>query len=180
MEGALFWVGLTGGIDYTIIYGSSVVSTETLKEMAVANVIHLVQDLLAKGAKYMIVQGPIGKAHKSVIDAPNALLQQQLDQVRKQNPNATILFADFNRAFTYNRMNAEKNGFQKPPMICCANATHPCGMLGPTLCADPSKYMRWDGLHSTEALNAVFDNQFFHQGYTKPPFHSLFTNRKAA
>ncbi|XP_077214278.1 GDSL esterase/lipase At3g48460-like [Tasmannia lanceolata] len=174
MEGALFWVGTMGGNDYAIIKGSSVVSPLTLREMAVANVIHLVQDLLAKGAKYVIVQGPAWRANTSDINTHNELLQQQLDQVRKQNPNATILFIDFLRALFDNIKNAKKNGFQEPSKICCGTETYGCGWPGSTVCSDPSKYIRWDGSHSTEAMNAIFADQFFHQGYTQPPFDSLF------
>ncbi|XP_077212834.1 GDSL esterase/lipase At3g48460-like [Tasmannia lanceolata] len=179
MEGTLFWVGTMGGNDYRRINGTSI-SPITLREIAVANVIHLVQDLLDKGAKYIVVQGPAAQGYELDVATHNALLQQQLDQVREQNPGATILFADFIRALTDNVMNAKKKGFNDPGLICCGNEKIHCGRPGAPVCADPSKYMAWDGVHATEALNALLANQFFHQDFTRPPFDSLFVNRTAA
>ncbi|XP_077212835.1 GDSL esterase/lipase At3g48460-like [Tasmannia lanceolata] len=172
MEGTLFWVGTMGGNDYRRINGTSI-SPITLREIAVANVIHLVQDLLDKGAKYIVIQGPEAQGYELDVAAHNALLQQQLDQVREQNPDASILFADFIRALTDNVMNAKKKGFNDPGLICCGNETILCGRPGAPVCADPSKYMAWDGVHATAALNALLANQFFHQDFTRPPFDSL-------
>ncbi|XP_077212845.1 GDSL esterase/lipase At3g48460-like [Tasmannia lanceolata] len=179
MEGTLFWVGTMGGNDYRRINGTSI-SPITLREIAVANVIHLVQDLLDKGAKYIVIQGPAAQGYELDVAAHNALLQQQLDQVREQNPGATILFADFIRALTDDVMNAKKKGFNDPGLICCGNETILCGRLGTPVCLDPSKYMVWNGVHATKALNALLANQFFHQDFTRPPFDSLFVNRTAA
>ncbi|XP_077217401.1 GDSL esterase/lipase At3g48460-like [Tasmannia lanceolata] len=184
MEGSLFWLGEMGANDYATIQGSSVVKPETISTMAVANVIKFVQGLLAKGAKYIIVQGVIAgpQTRTSIIAAHNMLLQERLHEVRKQNPGAMILFADYSGALAEIVMNRAKYGFTEyPTEPCCGSLMQGllCGMPGTSACADASKYISWDGIHFTEALNEKVSDLFFHHGYIKPPFDTLFADKKA-
>ncbi|XP_077212827.1 GDSL esterase/lipase At3g48460-like [Tasmannia lanceolata] len=90
MEGTLFWVGTMGGNDYRRINGTSI-SPLTLREIAVANVIHLVQDLLDKGAKYIVIQGSSILLYELLQMSFVDFLIKTILSITKANPNPTCL-----------------------------------------------------------------------------------------
>lgn len=64
-------------------------------------------------------------------------------------------------------------GFDEPLLACCGshcpyNCSIPCGNEGSTVCAEPSTYASWDGLHLTEAAYEVVANGVLRGPYADP------------
>lgn len=91
----------------------------------------------------------------------NRQLQDELDRLRALYPEATIIYADYYRAAMRVYRDPARFGFTNALQACCGGyntasedgKTTPltCGHPGSAVCADPSKYVSWDGTHLTEA-----------------------------
>ncbi len=157
------------------------------------------QSLLKKGAKYVVVQGlpltgclPLAMSLAPADDrdnigcvksvnnqsySHNALLQAKLQDLRKQFPHAVITYADYWNAYRTVMKNPRQYGF-KEQFSCCCGKGEPynfdvfvtCGMPNVTACANPSKYINWDGVHLTEAMYKVVSNMFLNGTFSHPPF----------
>lgn len=160
------------------------------------------QSLLEKGAKYVVVQGlpltgclPLAMSLapeddrdnigcvKSVNNQSyihNAVLQAKLQELRKQFPNAVITYADYWNAYRTVMKSPSQYGF-KELFSCCCGKGEPynfdvfttCGMANVSACANPSKYINWDGVHLTEAMYKVVSNMFLNGTFSHPPFSYL-------
>ncbi|KAJ4788422.1 GDSL esterase/lipase [Rhynchospora pubera] len=90
------------------------------------------------------------------------LLKKELHKLRQLYPHATILYADYYGA-TINIFKSPKNyGFDTPLVACCGgdgpynfSRSVNCGDAGSRVCANPSKYVSFDGFHLTDAANKV-------------------------
>ncbi|XP_077238853.1 GDSL esterase/lipase At3g48460-like [Tasmannia lanceolata] len=178
MESTLFWLGEMGANDYAIANGTSI-SPVTIRNKAVSSIIELVKDVLARGGKFVIVQGLLtvpGTVKPSDFNAHSRLLNKKLHQVRKQNPSAIIIYAKFLEAYLDIKTNPGNYGFEVIEEPCCGDKKNFCGMLpNSSVCVDPKKYIMWDSAHFTEAMNARLADHFFRQNnYTEPPFETLF------
>lgn len=68
------------------------------------------------------------------------------------------------------------SGFASPVMACCGLGGPPynydlnnqCGSSTAQACADGSKYISWDGVHYTEAANAIVAAKILSTDYSKP------------
>ncbi|KDP22802.1 hypothetical protein JCGZ_00389 [Jatropha curcas] len=205
LEDSLIWFGETGANDYAISFPSSF-SKDTIREHAVSSAITAIQALLSKGLKSIAVQGlpPIGCLTANLFVAPpndkddigcgkngnnqsnthNVLYQEKLEELRKQFPNAIIVYLDYYKAYIDTVKNAESYGFKEKFMACCGSGNPPlnftlpasCGTANTTsACANPNEYINWDGVHLTEAMNKVLANMFLNGTYSQPPFQSLLT-----
>lgn len=58
-------------------------------------------------------------------------------------------------------------GYGGPPYNYKLN--HACGVPGFNVCEDGSKFISWDGVHYTEAANAVFASKILSTNYSTPP-----------
>ncbi|KAG6421294.1 hypothetical protein SASPL_117844 [Salvia splendens] len=137
---ALIWVGEIGANDYTSILGSSL-SRKTIQDLSINSVIGFLQEVMKKGAKYIVVQGlpPIGCITYSFslssaddrddtgcvasvnrhASTHNAALQGRLSALRKQSPQSAILYADYYNAHLALLKNAPKHGFEERYKACC-------------------------------------------------------------
>lgn len=69
------------------------------------------------------------------------------------------------------------SGFENPLMACCGYGGPPynynqnikCGETGYNVCKDGSRYINWDGLHYTEAANAIIASKIHSTAYSQPP-----------
>ncbi|KAI3780014.1 hypothetical protein L2E82_09840 [Cichorium intybus] len=120
----------------------------------------------------------------------NGILQTKLKILRKLFPDVTIIYADSWKAYFTIISNPTKYQFQETHKTCCGfsgqksdlnfNLQSICGSSGTSVCQDPSKYINWDGIHPTEAMNYQMTDQFFNQGCCQPPFQELMKKTKAA
>ncbi|CAK9327191.1 unnamed protein product [Citrullus colocynthis] len=200
-DDALFWVGEIGVNDYAYSFGSPIPS-DTIQKLGVASVTGVLQSLLKKGAKYVVVQGlpPSGCLALSMSLAPvddrdeigcvrslnnqtyihNIALQASLQSLRGQFPQAVIIYADYWNAYRTVMKNLSKYGFRERFKACCGvgepynfDIFTVCGMPSVTSCKNPSEYINWDGVHLTEAMYKVVHDMLIEGGFTHPPFSNL-------
>ncbi|XVF49710.1 hypothetical protein PTKIN_Ptkin04bG0035100 [Pterospermum kingtungense] len=205
LDDALFWVGEIGVNDYAYTLGSTV-SGDTIRKLAVYSFTEFLQSLLKKGAKYVVVQGlpTSGCLTLAMSVAPsddrddmgcvksvnnqsythNLVLQSKLSDLRKQFPQAVIVYADYWNAYRAVMTNPEKYGFKESFKACCGTGDpynfdvfNTCGTPSVAACSNPSEYINWDGVHLTEAMYKVVADMFLNGTLTNPPFKSLL-NRK--
>ncbi|KAF8762325.1 hypothetical protein HU200_009502 [Digitaria exilis] len=116
--------------------------------------------------------------------AHNRRLLAGLHQLRQRHPGAVIAYADYYAAHLAVMRSPAKYGFAEPFRTCCGSgggaynfdlfAT--CGSPEvTTACAQPAKYVNWDGVHMTEAMYKVVAGMFFQGGddYCRPAFSDL-------
>lgn len=163
---------------------------------------------MRKGAKYVVVQGlpPTGCLTLSMYLAPsddrdgagcvgtvnkqsythNTILKSKLDYLRKQYPQATIVYLDYYNAYMGVIKNARRYGFNELYKVCCGHGggaynfdyLNACGSPSSASCADPSHYINWDGVHLTEAMNKAMANAFLNGTYSQPPFSFLLSKKQ--
>lgn len=203
MEGALFWIGGIGLSDYPRLLGSSSISNQWLTQQAVNQVCKLVKALLENGSIYVVVQGlpPCGCFPMSLASTPtsdrdqygccasanamatahNELLQKNLAELQKTYSSATIIYADFWKAYMNILENHDQYNFAEPFKACCGagsgafnfDAHHLCGSTNTAACTDATQHMIWDGIHLTEAMNREVTKQFLNHGCTSPPLQEV-------
>lgn len=166
------------------------------------------QSLLKKGAKYVVVQGlpPSGCLPLAMTIAPvndrddigcvrspnnqtyyhNAALQASLQSLRRQFPQAVIIYADYWNAYRTVMKNPSKYGFRERFKACCGigepynfDMFNVCGMSSVSSCKNPSEYINWDGVHLTEAMYKVVHDMFIEGGFTHPPFSNLLNMKRS-
>ncbi|KAL6638696.1 hypothetical protein ACP70R_023807 [Stipagrostis hirtigluma subsp. patula] len=208
---ALFWVGEIGANDYAYtVMAADTIRPKLIRTMAVQRVTTFIEALLARGAKYMIVQGlpltgclPLAMTLARAGDrdnvscvasvnrqsyAHNRHLLAGLRRLRQKHPDAVIAYADYYGAHLAVMRSPARYGFTEPFRTCCGSgggaynfdlfAT--CGSPEvTTACAQPAKYVNWDGVHMTEAMYKVVAGMFFQGGdsYCRPAFSSLLARK---
>nr|CAB3494811.1 unnamed protein product [Digitaria exilis] len=94
----------------------------------------------------------------------NRALRRMLGELRRAHPGRSVLYADAYRPIVNAVASPARYGFgDKPLAACCGSGGDPynvdvtvfCGTPGSTACADPSKFVSWDGIHFTEAANRL-------------------------
>ncbi|KAA8542188.1 hypothetical protein F0562_023340 [Nyssa sinensis] len=206
-DDALIWVGEIGANDYAYAIGSSVPGT-TIQQLAIKTLTGVLQALLTKGAKYVVVQGlpTIGCITLTMIFDPqedrddigclaglnkqtyshNAILQSKLQDLRTQFPHAVIVYADYWNTYRAIMKNPGKYGFKEVFKVCCGagggmfnfDFLNVCGSPSSTSCPNPSQYINWDGAHLTEAMYKVVSDSFLNGTSSHPPFHYLLSKKQ--
>ncbi|KAH7678579.1 GDSL lipase/esterase protein [Dioscorea alata] len=106
----------------------------------------------------------------------NSRLSALCDNLRSNLNNVTIVYNDI-FSIKYDLVaNYTKYGFASPVMACCGLGGPPynydlnnqCGSSTAQACADGSKYISWDGVHYTEAANAIVAAKILSTDYSKP------------
>ncbi|KAL0318850.1 UNVERIFIED_CONTAM: GDSL esterase/lipase [Sesamum angustifolium] len=204
---ALIWVGEIGANDYAYSFGSSV-PTKTIQQLAINSFTGVLQALLKKGAKYVVVQGlpPTGCLTLSMYLAPsddrdavgcvgspnkqsythNLALKAKLDGFRKQYPQSIILYLDYYNAYLTVVKNARQHGMTEVYKACCGygggtynfDYFNACGSPSASSCANPSQYINWDGVHLTEAMYKAMADAFLNGTYSQPPFSYLLSRKR--
>ncbi|XP_020155128.1 acetylajmalan esterase [Aegilops tauschii subsp. strangulata] len=112
----------------------------------------------------------------------NTQLQQAVAALRASYPDAAIAYADYFNSF----LSLLKGG---PALGFDANSTHKaccgaggrynydlrlmCGVEGTAVCADPSAYVSWDGIHMTQAAYKAMSRLIYHGRYLQPQILSF-------
>ena len=130
------------------------------------------QLLASKGAKTILVYklpdmglSPAGKSNGSAMaalatsasDGFNAALDASARAVAAANPGVNFIEVDLTGFLRTVVANPAAFGF--------TNVTDPC-VSGTTVCADPSKYLFWDGKHPTDAANKLVATYTFMHLYS--------------
>ncbi|XP_024989776.1 GDSL esterase/lipase At3g48460-like [Cynara cardunculus var. scolymus] len=114
----------------------------------------------------------------------NDILKHKLNLYRKLFPDTNIIYADYWNAYYAIVDNPQKYQFQEVHKTCCGAASGKsgnlnfnlqslCGSSGTSVCNDPSKYINWDGIHTTEAMNLQVTDLLLNQGYCQPSFEQV-------
>ncbi|KAL1333675.1 hypothetical protein HN51_062555 [Arachis hypogaea] len=203
----LFWFGEIGVNDYAYTLGSNI-PDDTIRKLAISSTTGVLQSLLEKGAKYIVVQGlpltgclplamylaspdnrdDIGcvKSANNQSYNHNLVLQEKIQELRKQYPESIIVYADYWNAYRAVMKNPSKYGFTEVFKVCCGYGEPPynfsvyatCGTPNATACISPSHYINWDGVHLTEAMYKVVSEMFLQGNLTQPPFNFLLEKKE--
>ncbi|KAL5227206.1 hypothetical protein ABZP36_015471 [Zizania latifolia] len=115
----------------------------------------------------------------------NSQLSSICDQLSSRLKGSTIVYIDI-LSIKYELIaNHSSYGFEEPLMACCGHGGPPynydfkVNCLGPgyRVCEDGSKFVSWDGVHYTDAANAVVADKVVSGEFSRPklPF-SYFCN----
>ncbi|KAL6574094.1 hypothetical protein OROHE_001636 [Orobanche hederae] len=87
----------------------------------------------------------------------NQELQQAINKMIKQEkPNAVIVYGDYYNAYRFLHRIAKAHGFDTQRACCGSggkynfNPRSMCGASDVPVCANPNRYMSWDGIHLTQ------------------------------
>ncbi|XP_009614380.2 GDSL esterase/lipase At3g48460-like [Nicotiana tomentosiformis] len=207
LENALFWIGSVGVSDYARIQGSSLPTRwltqqsvdqvsrliETLLGSGAKYIV--VQGLPPIGClplhislcplKAALDHMGCAAAVNTAVMVHNQILQRRLERFRRLYPNCHILYADYWNAYLTILMNLKKYQFEEAFKPCCGATGGPlnfnlhslCGSPGTVSCNNPSKFISWDGIHLTEAMNQKVTDLFLNQGFCQPSFSELVKSR---
>ncbi|KAI3468853.1 hypothetical protein Pfo_025516 [Paulownia fortunei] len=107
----------------------------------------------------------------------NAELNALCQELRSQMENSTIVYVDV-YSIKYDLItNSSFYGFKNPLMACCGYGGAPynydpdrtCLDDGYTVCEEGIPYISWDGIHYTEAANAIVASKILSTLYSSPP-----------
>ncbi|CAO2175078.1 unnamed protein product [Urochloa humidicola] len=115
----------------------------------------------------------------------NARLRRALARLKRRSHRAAaagvrVIYADLHAPITDFAAAPGRYGFDATDgaLRCCCNGaggrynfnlTALCGMPGVGACADPTKYVNWDGIHLTEAANHRIADGWLRGPYAHPP-----------
>ncbi|KAL2535213.1 GDSL esterase/lipase [Forsythia ovata] len=117
------------------------------------------------------------KSLNEAAKAYNMMLNALSEQLRSQMKDATIVYVDI-YSIKYNLIaNSASYGFENPLMACCGyggapynyNANITCRSSGFSVCEEGTRYISWDGVHYTEAANAIVASKILSTDYSTPP-----------
>ncbi|URE08648.1 lipid catabolic process [Musa troglodytarum] len=186
MGESLFSVGEIGGNDYNHAFfqGRGVDEIKTFVPGVVSAIGSAIEELIKLGARTMIVPGnfPIGcvAVYLTMFQSDrredyesgtgciewlnqfsmyhNRLLLDELSQLRRRYPQATIIYANYYEAAMAIVRSPREYGFGKFPLAACCGGGGPYNYNDSTkcgkdagVCANPSSQLSWDGVHLTEA-----------------------------
>ncbi|GFP81830.1 GDSL esterase/lipase lip-4 [Phtheirospermum japonicum] len=109
----------------------------------------------------------------------NAKLNALCEELRSQMENSTIVYVDV-YSIKYDLIaNSTSYGFKNPLMACCGYGGPPynydpdsnktCWTSGYRVCEERVPYINWDGIHYTEAANAIVASKILSTNYSSPP-----------
>lgn len=111
----------------------------------------------------------------------NALLRAKLAALRRAYRDVSIVYVDYYGEVTGIVGAPARNGFVPATALdaCCggggfhnANFTVHCSEPGAVQCANPSRYVSWDGLHMTEAVYRIMARGVLDGPFAHPPIMS--------
>ncbi|KAF2315239.1 hypothetical protein GH714_038549 [Hevea brasiliensis] len=123
--------------------------------------------------------------NSAVVDYNN-MLQQALNESRKELPNASLVYVDIHAVLLKLFQHPTSHGFKYGPKACCGHGGGTynfdsqvfCGNtkvingsnVTASACDDPYNYVSWDGIHATEAANKFITMAILNGSYSDPPF----------
>ncbi|KAL3655601.1 hypothetical protein CASFOL_001387 [Castilleja foliolosa] len=124
------------------------------------------------------------KSFNDAAKAFNAKLNDLCEQLRSQMENSTIVYVDM-YSIKYDLVeNATSYGFKNPLMACCGYGGAPYNLVLDDdkacfgsqydVCDEGTPYINWDGIHYTEAANAIVASKVLSTHYSSPPLEFNF------
>uniref|UniRef100_A0A0A9DTG9 GDSL esterase/lipase n=1 Tax=Arundo donax TaxID=35708 RepID=A0A0A9DTG9_ARUDO len=116
------------------------------------------------------------KTYNAAAKRFNELLAGALGQLRQRMVDATLVFVDM-FAIKYDLVdNHTMHGIERPLMACCGNGGPPynynhfkaCMSAEMELCDVGARFVSWDGVHFTEAANAIVAAKVLTGDYSTP------------
>ncbi|KAG2647116.1 GDSL esterase/lipase At1g28600-like [Panicum virgatum] len=108
----------------------------------------------------------------------NALLKVKLAELRRAHPGVSVTYVDYSGEVLGVVTSPRRHGFDERTVLdaCCggggphnANFTVHCTEPGAVQCADPARYVSWDGLHMTEAVYRIMARGILDGPFAAPP-----------
>ncbi|KAG8363815.1 hypothetical protein BUALT_Bualt19G0061500 [Buddleja alternifolia] len=102
----------------------------------------------------------------------NQQLQRAIEEVKKENPKVTIVYGDFYNAYMALLRNAQRLRFDVKNLqkACCGiggkynfDFKRTCGSHGVPVCADPNRYISWDGINLTQQAYRIISQLLVRQ-----------------
>ncbi|KAL3741737.1 hypothetical protein ACJRO7_017238 [Eucalyptus globulus] len=117
------------------------------------------------------------KAYNALFKYHNNYLKQELQKLREQYPHARVMYADYYGASISIYRTPKFYGFYGGALTACCGGGGPynfntstyCGQPGSTVCKDPSAFVDWDGMHSTESAYHYIARGLIDGGFISPP-----------
>ncbi|XP_048542448.1 acetylajmalan esterase-like [Triticum urartu] len=112
----------------------------------------------------------------------NVQLQRAVAGLQASYPDAAIAYADYFNSFLSLLKGAPALGFDENSThkACCGAGGRynydlrlMCGVEGTAVCADPSAYVSWDGIHMTQAAYKAMSRLIYHGRYLQPQILSF-------
>ncbi|GMH22026.1 hypothetical protein Nepgr_023869 [Nepenthes gracilis] len=165
-----------GGNDYFSFYSSYPSASQSSQKRFVATVLgnltQVLEEIYSVGGRKIAFQNvgalgcvPINRAKTtdgSCLDGLSAMARQHnyglshsLANLERRLPGFKYSIFDYYHAILDRVNHPKKHGFTNGTLPCCGGATGNCGGRAGTIevCSDPSKYVWFDGGHTTEACN---------------------------
>ncbi|KAL2247714.1 GDSL esterase/lipase At5g03980-like [Sesamum indicum] len=204
LQTALFMVGEIGGNDYNyaIFQGKTMDELQSMVPEVVHAIINAVRRVISFGATRVVVPGnfPIGclpiyktafhtnksaaydenRCLKQLNDFAmyhNEQLQQAIEKLQQEHPNAIVVYADYYNAYQHLLHFAKSHGFDTERACCGSggkysfNMTRMCGAPGVGVCADPGRFLSWDGVHLTQEGYKIMAGWLVHDIFTNLHCH---------
>ncbi|XP_024162712.1 acetylajmalan esterase [Rosa chinensis] len=180
LKRSLFFIGPMAHGDYMYSMDLSRKSSEWVKSNLVPDIVQTIKEaatrVIAFGAVKVVIPGIYAfgcfkapgynvslcdQGKNSVATTHNDLLRRAIEELKKQHPNVTIVYADYYSAFMSFFPKALSLGFEPANKPCCFgthkngpghgfNPDNMCGKPGVQSCANPAKRINWDGSHMTQ------------------------------
>ncbi|XP_010066434.1 acetylajmalan esterase [Eucalyptus grandis] len=186
LKRSLVIVGEMGSNDflYSFLNGKSIQEVMTYVPPVVEETINVTRELIKMGASKVVVFGDFAigcspiyltlfksndsdaydekgclKAYNAFSQFRNTHVQVALAKLRRELPQATILYGDYYNGYKYVLDQASHLGFDPESALkaCCGtggsynfNFSQMCGSTGVTACPNPNEFISWDGIHLTQ------------------------------
>ncbi|XP_057465115.1 acetylajmalan esterase-like [Actinidia eriantha] len=198
LKSSLFMVGEIGGNDYNyaLFQGKTIEEVESIVPDVVRAIKEAVRRVISYGAVRVVVPGnfPIGcmpiyltafqTNNSAAYDEHHCLkhlnnfsiyhndqLKQAIEELKREYPNAVIVYGDYYNAFEWLFRRAPYLGFdaESAQKACCGtggdfnfNLAKMCGAPGVPVCSNPSQVISWDGVHLTQAAYKIMAGWLIH------------------
>ncbi|KAH9297653.1 hypothetical protein KI387_029335, partial [Taxus chinensis] len=200
-EKSLFVLGEIGGNDFNYPFGLgiSIEKVKTFVPAVIQAIRTALETLIQENGKKFLVPGnlPIGCSPSYLVQPSNSssdfddlgclvkfnefsqygnhLLRIMLQDVQRDHPDVSIVYADNYSATMRILRNPQKFGLQKNVLrVCCGfggkyNYSPPLSCnVNATLCPNPEQYLNWDGVHLTDTGYRAIAHMLINGEFTKP------------
>ncbi|GER48597.1 GDSL esterase/lipase [Striga asiatica] len=116
------------------------------------------------------------KSYNDAAKLFNEGLRRACEGLRTEMKDSTIVYVDVYAIKLDLIANSTNYGFSTPLMACCGSGGPPynydrkvsCGFPGYQVCDEAAKFVSWDGVHYTDAANAIIASKILSADYATP------------